>query len=59
MLNALSVRNVAGSSCPITRESDRAVCAVEQAEHLYKEIRNENTLTDPDGKAEAETGRKD
>jgi hypothetical protein len=31
------------------KEPEKAQIAVEQADHLYKEIRIENTLTDSDG----------
>ena len=31
------------------KEPEKAQIAVEQADHLYKEIRIENSLSDPDG----------
>jgi len=35
---------------PFPREPEKAEIAVEGADHLYKEIRVENTLKTPDGK---------
>ena len=35
---------------PFPREPEKAEIAVEGADHLYKEIRVENTLKSPDGK---------
>jgi archaellum component FlaG (FlaF/FlaG flagellin family) len=34
---------------PVPAEPDKAQIAIEGADHLYKEIRIENTLTDEDG----------
>jgi hypothetical protein len=36
-------------SSPLTREADKAQISVEGADHLYKEIRIENTLEDSAG----------
>jgi uncharacterized protein YfaS (alpha-2-macroglobulin family) len=36
-------------SSPLTHEADKAEISLEGAEHLYKEIRIENTLQDQDG----------
>ena len=35
---------------PVTGESEKAQIAVEGADHLYREIRVPNSLTDADGK---------
>jgi uncharacterized protein YfaS (alpha-2-macroglobulin family) len=35
---------------PLTREPDKAQISVEGADHLYREIRIENTLEDENGK---------
>jgi hypothetical protein len=36
-------------SSPLTHEPDKAEISLENADHLYKEIRIENTLQDEDG----------